>query len=102
MKKIFACTNGIEFFSDGESVLGTLSKEEATDFMSDVAIDAAESGDTMVATASLMLLRVIDNSYIQLPKTIEVEIVVIVTQKIWKKETKCTVLRLLIRQSQQQ
>lgn len=78
MKKIFACTNGIEFFSDGESVLGTLSKEEATDFMSDVAIDAAESGDTMAATASSMLLRAIDNSYVQLPKAIEVEIVVIV------------------------
>ena len=82
MKKIFTCTNGIEFFSDGESVLGTLSKEEAMDFISDVAIDAAESRDTMVATASLMLLGAIDNSYIQLPKVVEVEIVVIVIQKI--------------------
>lgn len=26
MKKIFACSNGIEFFSDGESVLGALPK----------------------------------------------------------------------------
>lgn len=28
MKKIFACSNGIEFFSNGESVLGALPKEE--------------------------------------------------------------------------
>ncbi len=78
MKKIFACTNGIEFFSDGTSVLGTLPKEEAMDFISDVAIDAAESGDTIAAKAASVLLRAIDNSYVQLPKTIEVEIVVIV------------------------
>ena len=29
MKKVFECSNGVEFFSDGESVLGALSKEEA-------------------------------------------------------------------------
>ena len=44
MKKIFACSNGIEFFSDGESVLGTLSKKEAMDFVSNIAIDAHKSG----------------------------------------------------------
>ncbi len=46
MKKIFACSNGIEFFSDGKSVLGVLSKEEAIDFVSNVAIDAQKSGET--------------------------------------------------------
>lgn len=40
MKKIFACSNGIKFFSDGESVLGALPKEEAMDFVSSIAIDA--------------------------------------------------------------
>lgn len=54
MKKIFA---GIEFFSDGESVLGALPKEEAMDFVSSIAID---------------------KSYVQLPKVVEIEIVVIV------------------------
>ena len=28
MKKIFACSNGIEFFSDGESVIGALPKRK--------------------------------------------------------------------------
>ena len=51
MKKIFACSNGIEFFSDGESVFGALPKEEAIDFVSSIAID---------------------------PKVIEIEIVIIV------------------------
>ena len=54
MKKIFACSNGIEFFSDGESVLGALPKEEAMDFVSSIAIDA------------------------QLPKVVEIEIVIVV------------------------
>lgn len=40
MKKIFACSNGIEFFSNGESVLGVLPKKEAIDFVSSIVIDA--------------------------------------------------------------
>lgn len=75
MKKIFACSNGIEFFSDGESVLGVLSKEEAIDFISNVAIDAQKSGETEEVQAALMLLQVINRSYIQLPKVIEVIII---------------------------
>lgn len=66
MKKIFVCTNGIEFFSDGESVLGTLSKEEAMDFISDVAIDCSQTGDRVAAEAASLLLQAIDKSYIQL------------------------------------
>lgn len=75
MKKIFACSNGIEFFSDGESVLGVISKEEAIDFVSNVAIDAQKSGKTEEVQAALMLLNVINRSYIQLPKVIEVIII---------------------------
>lgn len=75
MKKIFACSNGIEFFSDGESVLGVISKEEAIDFVSNVAIDAQKSGKTEEVQAVLMLLQVINRSYIQLPKVIEVIII---------------------------
>ena len=45
MKKIFACSNGIEFFSNGESVLGVLPKEEAIDFVSSIVIDAQKSGE---------------------------------------------------------
>ena len=75
MKKIFACSNGIEFFSDGESVLGVISKEEAIDFVSNVAIDAQKSGKTEEVQAALMLLKVINRSYIQLPKVIEVIII---------------------------
>lgn len=75
MKKIFSCSNGIEFFSDGESVLGVLSKEEAIDFVSNVAIDAQKSGETEEVQAALMLLQVINRSYIQLPKVIKVIII---------------------------
>ena len=75
MKKIFACSNGIEFFSDGKSVLGVLSKEEAIDFVSNVAIDAQKSGKTEEVQAALMLLQVINRSYIQLPKVIKVIII---------------------------
>ena len=75
MKKIFACSNGIEFFSDGESVLGDLPKEEAMDFISSIAIDAQKSGEEVAAS---MLLQAIDKSYVQLPKVVEVEIVIIV------------------------
>lgn len=77
MKKIFACSNGIEFFSDGESVLGSLSKEEAIDFVSSIAIDAQKSGEKVAAQAASMLLQAIDKSYVQLPKVVEVEIVII-------------------------
>ena len=78
MKKIFACSNGIEFFSDGESVLGTLPKEEAVDFVSSIAIDAQKSGEEVAAQAASMLLQAIDKSYIQLPKVTEVEIVIVI------------------------
>lgn len=66
MKKIFSCTNGIEFFTDGESVLGTLPKEEAMDFISDVAIDCSQAGDKIAAEAASLLLQAMDKSYIQL------------------------------------
>ena len=75
MKKIFACSNGIEFFSDGESVFGALPKEEAIDFVSNVAIDAQKSRETEEVQAALMLLQVINRSYIQLPKVIKVIII---------------------------
>ena len=78
MKKIFACSNGIEFFSDGESVLGILPKEEAVDFVSSIAIDAQKSGEEVAAQAASMLLQAIDKSYIQLPKVTEVEIVIVI------------------------
>ena len=78
MKKIFACSNGIEFFSDGESVLGTLSKREAMDFVSSIAINAQKSGEKVVAQSASILLQAIDKSYVQLPKVVEIEIVIIV------------------------
>lgn len=78
MKKIFACSNGIEFFSDGKSVLGVLSKGEAIDFVSNVAIDAQKSGKTEEVQAALMLLQVINRSYIQLPKVVMIEVAIIV------------------------
>ena len=78
MKKIFACSNGIEFFSNGKSVLGVLSKEEAIDFVSNVAIDAQKSGKTEEVQAALMLLQVINRSYIQLPKVVKIEVAIIV------------------------
>ena len=78
MKKIFACSNGIEFFSDGKSVLGVLPKEEAIDFVSNVAIDAQKSGETEEVQAALMLLQVINRSYIQLPKVVKIEVAIIV------------------------
>ena len=78
MKKIFACSNGIEFFSDGKSVLGALSKEEAIDFVSNVAIDAQKSGKTEEVQAALMLLQVINRSYIQLPKVVKIAVAIIV------------------------
>ena len=77
MKKIFECSNGIEFFSNGESVLGVLPKEEAIDFVSSIVIDAQKSGEKVAVKAASMLLQAIDKSYIQLPKVVEVEIVII-------------------------
>lgn len=78
MKKIFACSNGIEFFSDGESVLGALPKEEAMDFVSSIVADAQKSGEKVAVQAASMLLQAIDESYVQLPKVVEVEIEIIV------------------------
>ena len=78
MKKIFACSNGIEFFSDGESVLGTLSKKEAMDFISNIAIDAHKSGENEAAQIASMLLQAIDKSYVQLPKVVKIEVAIIV------------------------
>mgnify|MGYP006980628349 CR=1 FL=1 len=78
MKKIFACSNGIEFFSDGESVLGALPKEEAMDFVSSIAIDAQKSREKVAAQAASMLLQAIAKSYIQLPKVAEVEIIIVI------------------------
>lgn len=75
MKKIFACSNGVEFFSDGESVLGTLPKEEAMDFVSNIAMDAQKSGEKTVVQAASMLLQAINKSYIQL---VEVKVVIVI------------------------
>lgn len=78
MKKIFACSNGTEFFTDGESILGTLSEEEAKDFVSNLVINATESGEKMVALAALIFLKAINNSYIQLPKVVKIEVIIII------------------------
>lgn len=78
MKKIFECSNGIEFFSNGESILGTLSKKEAMDFVSNIAIDAHKSGENEAAQIASMLLQAIDKSYIQLPKVVKIEVAIIV------------------------
>lgn len=80
MKKIFACSNGIEFFSNGESVLGVLPKEEAIDFVSSIVIDAQKSGEKAAVEAASMLLQAIYKSYIQLPKVVEVEIAITLNQ----------------------
>lgn len=76
MKKIFACSNGVEFFSDGKSILGTLSKEEAMSFINEIAVDAAQSEEDMAA--AIMLLQAIDESYIQLSEITGVEVVIII------------------------
>lgn len=78
MKKVFECSNGVEFFSDGESVLGTLSKEEAADFISNIAIDAQKSGEKAAAQAASMHLQAIDKSYVQLSEVAEVEVIIII------------------------
>ena len=78
MKKIFACSNGIEFFSNGESVLGVLPKKEAMDFVSSIVADAQKSGEKVAVKAASMLLQAIDKSYIQLPKVVKIEVAIIV------------------------
>lgn len=78
MKKIFVCSNGIEFFSNGESVLGVLPKEEALGFVSSIAINALKSGEKVVAQVALMLLQAINESYVQLPEVVEVEVIIII------------------------
>lgn len=80
MKKIFACSNGIEFFSNGESVLGVLPKKEAIDFVSSIVIDAQKSGEKVAVKAASMLLQAIDKSYVQLPKVVEIEIAITLNQ----------------------
>ena len=55
-----------------------LPKEEAIDFVSSIAIDAQKSGEKVAAQAASMLLQAIDKSYVQLPKVVEIEIVIIV------------------------
>lgn len=78
MKKVFECSNGITFFINGMSIIGTLPKEEATDFVSDVAIQAIQAGDKIAAHAALLLLQAINKSYIHLSKAIEIEIIIVV------------------------
>lgn len=77
MKKIFACSNGIEFFSNGESVVGTLSKEEAIEFVTEIAKSAVEIEDCQGFEASLKLLAAIRMSYIQI-SVVEIEIIIII------------------------
>lgn len=48
------------------------------DFVSSIAVDALKSGEEVVAQAASMLLQAIDKSYVQLPKVVEIEIVVVV------------------------
>lgn len=77
MKKIFACSNGIEFFSNGESVIGTLSKEEAIEFVTEVAKSSVEIEDCQGFEASLKLLAAIRMSYIQI-SVVEIEVIIII------------------------
>lgn len=77
MKKIFECSNGIEFFSNGESIVGTLSKEEAIEFITEVAKSAAKIEDRQGFEASLKLLAAIRISYIQI-SVVEIEVIVII------------------------
>ena len=77
MKKIFECSNGIEFFSNGESIVGTLSKEEAIEFVTEIAKSAVEIEDCQGFEASLKLLAAIRTSYIQI-SAVEIEVIVII------------------------
>ena len=78
MKKIFECSNGIEFFSNGESILGYLPKEEAIDFINSIIVEAQKSEEKEIAQFELILLQAINKSYIQLPKVVKIEVAIIV------------------------
>lgn len=78
MKKIFECSNGIEFFSNGESILGYLPKEEAIDFINSIIVEAQKSEEKAIAQVELILLQAINKSYIQLPKVVKIEVAIIV------------------------
>ena len=78
MKKIFECSNGIEFFSNGESILGYLPKEEAIDFVNSIIIEAQKSEEKEIAQFESILLKAINKSYIQLPKVVKIEVAIIV------------------------
>ena len=78
MKKIFECSNGIEFFSNGESILGYLPKEEAIDFINSIIVEAQKSEEKEIAQFESILLKAINKSYIQLPKVVKIEVAIIV------------------------
>lgn len=78
MKKIFECSNGIEFFSNGESILGYLLKEEAIDFINSMIVEAQKSEEKEIAQFESILLKAINKSYIQLPKVVKIEVAIIV------------------------
>ena len=78
MKKIFECSNGIEFFSNGESILGYLYKEEAIDFVNSIIVEAQKSEEKEIAQFESILLEAINKSYIQLPKVVKIEVAIIV------------------------
>lgn len=78
MKKIFECSNGIEFFSNGESILGYLPKEEAIDFINSIIVEAQKSEEKAIAQVESILLQAINKSYIQLPKVVKIEVAIIV------------------------
>lgn len=78
MKKIFECSNGIEFFSNGESILGYLPKEEAIDFVNSIIVEAKKSEEKEIAQFELILLQAINKSYIQLPKVVKIKVAIIV------------------------
>ena len=78
MKKIFECSNGIEFFSNGESILGYLPKEEAIDFINSIIVEAQKSEEKEIVQFELILLQAINKSYIQLPKVVKIEVAIIV------------------------
>ena len=78
MKKIFECSNGIEFFSNGESILGYLPKEEAIDFINSIIVEAQKSEEKEIAQFESILLQAINKSYIQLPKVVKIEVAIIV------------------------
>ena len=83
MKKIFECSNGIEFFSNGESILGYLPKEEAIDFINSIIVEAQKSEEKAIAQIESILLQAINKSYIQLPKVVKIEVAIIVMIKVY-------------------